>query len=190
MDKHKLIIFDADGTLRRTTVEGQPCPDAPGEWELIPGVKQKLSKIRWGSPSQGAVGFGVASNQGGVERGYLSEDMARRLLEDMVAAVLDSKPEEGMVEYCPHSPDGGCGCRKPEPLMLQRLMARWGVRPEETLFVGDMESDRGAAENAGVDFQWAHEFFGWDPARFAGLAPRALALLVDLIVFCAVFFPV
>jgi uncharacterized RDD family membrane protein YckC len=29
-----------------------------------------------------------------------------------------------------------------------------------------------------------------DDIRFAGLAPRALALLVDLLVFCAVFFPV
>lgn len=28
-----------------------------------------------------------------------------------------------------------------------------------------------------------------DPTRFAGLLPRALALLVDLLVFCAVFFP-
>jgi HAD superfamily hydrolase (TIGR01662 family) len=160
MGKYRLIIFDADGTLRRCTVEGQPCPDAPGEWELIPGVKEKLSKIRWGSPSEGKVGFGVASNQGGVERGYLSEDMARRLLEDMVAAVLDSEPEEGMIEYCPHSPDGGCPCRKPEPLMLQRLMKRWGVSPDETLFVGDQDTDKGAAENAGVDFQWAYEFFG------------------------------
>ncbi len=34
-----------------------------------------------------------------------------------------------------------------------------GVNPEETLFVGDMESDRQAAENAGCDFVWARDFF-------------------------------
>jgi D-glycero-D-manno-heptose 1,7-bisphosphate phosphatase len=41
----KLIIFDMDGTLRRTTVEGKPCPHAPGEWELLPGVREKFAGI-------------------------------------------------------------------------------------------------------------------------------------------------
>ena len=39
-------------------------------------------------------------------------------------------------------------------------MEFWEVEREETLFVGDMESDRFAAENAGCDFQWARDFFG------------------------------
>ena len=162
MNSHKLIIFDADGTLRRCTVEGQPCPDAPGEWELIPGVKEMLSGIKWGLPTEGGVGYGIASNQGGVERGYLSAAMAYSLLRDMAVEVWGTDPGKDKIEFCPHSPDGGCPCRKPEPLMIQRLMERWGVKPEETLFVGDMETDREAAEKAGVDFKWAKEFFGWE----------------------------
>src|SRR3954469_23765035 len=77
----RLIIFDADGTLRRTTVEGLPCPNRPGEWELIPGVRERLGEIDWGA---GGARFGVASNQGGVGVGYLSLTAARRLLEEMV----------------------------------------------------------------------------------------------------------
>jgi phosphoglycolate phosphatase-like HAD superfamily hydrolase len=46
--------------------------------------------------------------------------------------------------------------------MLVRLMHRFGARRDETLFVGDMERDEEAARRAGVRFQWAHEFFGWD----------------------------
>jgi phosphoglycolate phosphatase-like HAD superfamily hydrolase len=34
-----------------------------------------------------------------------------------------------------------------------------GVSPDETLFVGDFETDQQAAENAGVRFSWAEEFF-------------------------------
>ena len=30
----------------------------------------------------------------------------------------------------------------------------------DTLFVGDRETDRQAAEATGCDFAWAHEFFG------------------------------
>ena len=32
----RLVVFDADGTLRRTTVPGQPCPRASDQWELLP----------------------------------------------------------------------------------------------------------------------------------------------------------
>ncbi|HEX8338163.1 MAG TPA: HAD-IIIA family hydrolase [Pyrinomonadaceae bacterium] len=152
----KLYIFDADGTLRRTTVEGLPCPNRPGEWELIPGVRERLAEIDWGRAR-----FGVASNQGGVGLGYLSLAAARRLLGDMVVEAFGvTKPPPGSVELCPHAPHAGCPCRKPGPEMLLRLMRRFDVKPEETLFVGDMDKDEGAARAAGTRFAWAHEFFG------------------------------
>ncbi|MFL6336560.1 MAG: HAD-IIIA family hydrolase [Pyrinomonadaceae bacterium] len=153
----RLYIFDADGTLRRTTVEGLPCPNRPGEWELIPGVRERLAKIDWGA---GGARFGVASNQGGVGVGYLSLTAARRLLEEMVVqafGVAEAPP--GSIELCPHAPQSGCPCRKPQPLMLKRLMRRFGAEPHETLFVGDMDKDEGAARAAGTRFVWAHEFF-------------------------------
>lgn len=155
----RLYIFDADGTLRRTTVEGLPCPNAPGDWELIPGVRERLSRIEWGP--RGAR-FGVATNQGGVGLGYMTHGMARRLLEDMVAAAFGVEPPAGGIEICPHAPHRNCACRKPEPLMIERLMRRFRTGKDETLFVGDMDGDEEAARRAGVAFMWAHEFFGWD----------------------------
>ena len=153
----RLYIFDADGTLRRTTVEGLPCPNRPGEWELIPGVSERLSQIDWG---EGGARFGVASNQGGVGLGYLSLAAARRLLEELVVEAFGVPvPPPGSIELCPHAPHLGCPCRKPQPLMLKRLMRRFGAEPRETLFVGDMDKDEGAARAAGTRFMWAHEFF-------------------------------
>ena len=154
----RLYIFDADGTLRRTTVEGLPCPNRPGEWELIPGVRERLSRIDWG---EGGARFGVASNQGGVGLGYLSLAAARGLLEEMVVEAFGVRAAPpGSIELCPHAPQLGCPCRKPKPEMLVRLMRRFGARPEETLFVGDMDRDEGAARAAGTRFMWAHEYFG------------------------------
>jgi D-glycero-D-manno-heptose 1,7-bisphosphate phosphatase len=164
----RLYIFDADGTLRRTTVEGLPCPNRPGEWELIPGVRERLSQIRWG---EGGARFGVASNQGGVGLGYLSLAAARGLLEEMVVEAFGVRPPPpGSVELCPHAPHLGCPCRKPKPGMLVRLMRRFGVKPEETLFVGDMDKDEGAARAAGTRFAWAHEFFDRPGLPSDGLA--------------------
>ncbi len=156
---YDLIIFDADGTLRRCTVPGQVCPNAPDQWELLPGVAETLAEIEWGAPSRGRTGLGIASNQAGIARGYLSEELARRMLEDTVEAAAGFRPVEGSVELCPHGTREGCSCRKPEPGMLIRLMDFWKTYPEKTLFVGDMKSDRGAARNAGCDFSWAADFF-------------------------------
>ena len=154
----RLYIFDADGTLRRTTVEGLPCPNRPGEWELIPGVRERLSRIDWG---ESGARFGVASNQGGVGLGYLSLAAARGLLEEMVVEAFGVRAAPpGSIALCPHAPHLGCPCRKPKPEMLVRLMRRFGARPEETLFVGDMDRDEGAARAAGTRFMWAHEYFG------------------------------
>jgi D-glycero-D-manno-heptose 1,7-bisphosphate phosphatase len=150
----RLYVFDADGTLRRTTVPGLPCPNAPGEWELIPGVRERLARINWGGAR-----FGVATNQGGVGLGYLSLARARSLLEEMVVEAFGVGPPPGSIEICPHAPHAGCACRKPEPLMLLRLMRRFAVSAGETLYVGDMDRDEEAARRAGARFLWAHQFF-------------------------------
>ncbi len=162
--EYRLIIFDADGTLRYCTVEGQPCPNRDGEWELYPGVVEKLSEIDWAHPGdEGGVGYGIASNQGGVGVGYFSLETAEELLERTFREAFGFTPAPGTVEICPHHPRSGCSCRKPDPEMLNRLMGLYGVEPGEVLFVGDREADRAAAENAGCDFQWASEFFAREP---------------------------
>lgn len=153
----RLYVFDADGTLRRSTVPGKPCPNDNGEWELIPGVRERLARIEWG-PS--GASFGVASNQGGVGLGYLTFNTARAMLELMVSRAFGVPAPPGSVEICPHAPHLKCPCRKPKPEMLRRLMRRFRAAPEETVFVGDMQTDEETAFNAGTHFQWAHEFFG------------------------------
>jgi D-glycero-D-manno-heptose 1,7-bisphosphate phosphatase len=154
----KLIIFDMYGTLRRTTVEGKPCPHAPGEWELLPGVREKFTCI---AGAQREIRFGAASNQDQVAYGLLTERMAVQLIEDLFNEVLGASLTP-VIRICPHPMDAGCGCRKPEPGMLLSVMRDCGATPGETLFVGDTELDREAARRAGVSFIWAWDFFGWN----------------------------
>jgi len=152
----KLIIFDADDTLRRTTVAGQPAPNAPDQWQLLPNVRETLSRFDW---RNGALKLGIASNQVGVALGFLTREMALRLIRDMVQEALGYLPPHLEIEICPCPPNSGCECRKPQPGMLLRIMSRFGVGHDETLFVGDLPTDREAAGRAGVHFMWAHQFF-------------------------------
>lgn len=159
--KHNLIIFDADGTLRYCTVAGQPCPNKSGEWELYPDVAKKLAGFKWAGPGDNSgVGYGIASNQGGVGCGYFSAETAMQLLVETFTQAFGFSPAEGTVEMCPHIPHTGCSCRKPAPEMLNRLIRLYGTDPEKVLFVGDRDADKDAAANAGCDFQWVDQFFG------------------------------
>jgi len=157
LNRYKLIIFDADGTLRQCTIPGQPCPNQDGEWKLLPNVKSVMRDL-----TQRGTFLGIASNQRGVSLGYLSADMAYDLLVDCFVEATGCWPKSGAILLCTHGSEEECKYRKPKPGMLNCIMDHWDIKPEETLFVGDMDSDREAAENAGTDFMWAKDFFGWD----------------------------
>jgi D-glycero-D-manno-heptose 1,7-bisphosphate phosphatase len=149
----RLIIFDADGTLRVTTVPGQPCPHGPGEWRLIDGVQDRLREL----PTH--VFLGVASNQDHVGYGWLSLEEAHALLVLMIRDATGRTLPSFAVRCCPHRLEVNCDCRKPAPGMLREIMGGYGVSPAETLFVGDAECDKQAALRAGTHFSFSDEYF-------------------------------
>ncbi|TNC48745.1 HAD-IIIA family hydrolase [Rubellimicrobium rubrum] len=148
-DHVRLVIFDADNTLRRVTIPGKVCPHGPGEWEPMPGIREALASLRWGPDG---LRLGMASNQDHVFYGHLTAAMARRLLQDAAEAATGHRPPDGAVRFCAHAMDAGCGCRKPAPGLLHEAMAFHEIGPEATLFVGDAEVDREAARRADIPF--------------------------------------
>lgn len=157
LEHYQLLIFDADDTLRRTTVPGKPSPHDRHEWELMPGVRETLSRISWGSP--GAPKFGLASNQDQIAYGHLSIEMARGLLRDLALAVTGTVPPEEALQLCPHPLSLRCRCRKPEPGMLLRIMKFYGIEAAATAFIGNHKVDQEAAERAEIDFVWSDSLF-------------------------------
>src|SRR4051794_12721950 len=105
--KPRLLIFDADDTLRRTIIAGKSCPDGPGEWELLPRVRDVLSAISW---DRDGYSLGIASNQGGVASGYLTRENASRLLVDMVVGAIGYLPRNSYIELCTCDPLANCQC--------------------------------------------------------------------------------
>ena len=53
------------------------------------------------------------------------------------------------VIYCPHLPDANCTCRKPLPGMIQILLDKWQVTPQNTYVIGDSLRDLQAGIAAG-----------------------------------------
>jgi D-glycero-D-manno-heptose 1,7-bisphosphate phosphatase len=149
----RLIIFDADGTLRRTLVPGQPCPHASHEWALLEGVQARVSALPAGTL------LGVASNQDHVGYGLLSYADAHEMLVQALEVASGRKADPNAVKLCPHRLDVVCDCRKPAPGMLLDILRYFRVSEPEALFVGNETIDCEAANRAGVPFLWAADFF-------------------------------
>lgn len=177
LTEYRMMLFDADSTLRRCTVPGQPCPNADGEWELMPNVTETLGKYHWSFVDfSGGMFPGICTNQGGVDSGFLSKESCDAMLYQLWCACFFpdlTYSAEHNIHVCYHTPQAGCLCRKPAPLLLYEAMnvalKTWRRRHDpfadlftrDVLYVGDMPSDLEAAQRAGVDFSWAATFFGW-----------------------------
>jgi D-glycero-D-manno-heptose 1,7-bisphosphate phosphatase len=155
-----LYIFDKDGTLVGGV--GNRPANSPVEQEPLPGVVEKLAQLR-----NAGHALAIATNQGGVAWGFISLSQAYRLAWDAAEKVggMDA------VSVCPYDARARgenarqqyarpSRRRKPDPGMIIDLARRLGYDLGDVAFVGDRESDRQAAEAAGVEFYWANDFFG------------------------------
>src|SRR3954471_14745542 len=123
----ELLICDADGTLRKSTAKGEGTPHRPGEWELMPRVRETFSVIDWSR-----VRLAVATNQPDIAEGKVSLRMARALIEDALDAAGVPR-DRRFVEICPHPKGADCVCAKPRPGMLVRILDATRVTPGRAL---------------------------------------------------------
>jgi D-glycero-D-manno-heptose 1,7-bisphosphate phosphatase len=93
----------------------------------------------------------IISNQGGVGKGLCSKEdveKAHQYLHDQLRKVNIFLTD---IYYCPHHPNSGkCLCRKPEPIMLEKAIARYQVDITKSYFIGDRERDAETGQKAGV----------------------------------------
>lgn len=167
LNDYLLILFDCDGTLadRETS-------------ELLPGVLDWFKEGGFGPHK-----FAIVSNQGGVglrywmeSKGfgepekYPTEKQAREHLQNVsdklgeipyyVCFAYQSKKSGEFGPYpLPLADEWNSYNRKPSPGMLAKAIKDAGVSRNKTLMVGDSDEDKQAAENMGIDFMWANEFF-------------------------------
>lgn len=134
----KLIIFDADGTL--TPQRDGSCGEF--SYQLLPGVADKVTDLL-----AAGVQVGIASNQ---SRQRSAVAIYRQFLWTCRVLGIGDNAWIYSVEK-EH--------QKPAPVMLLDLMKYFCSTPAETLFVGDQDTDRQAAENAGCGFAWAKDYF-------------------------------
>lgn len=94
----------------------------------------------------------IITNQSPVNRGLITEEELKEIHGRMVQAIRDSGGRVDAIYHCPHRPDEGCGCRKPETGLFEQASRDYEIDFPGSWFVGDFESDRQVAERVGVNF--------------------------------------
>jgi HAD superfamily hydrolase (TIGR01662 family) len=131
------VLFDRDGTL----VVDVPYNGDPSRVEPMPTAVDAVRALH-----AAGIPVGVVSNQSGIARGILT----RSQVEAVNARVDEIFSPFDTWQFCPHAPEDGCPCRKPQPGMVLAAARELGVPTAEVVVIGDIGSDLGAARAAGA----------------------------------------
>ncbi len=132
MRDHAAVFVDRDGTLNYD----REYLASPDDFELLPNVAEAVRQLNLAD-----LKVILVTNQSGIARGYFSLgdlEAIHRTLKDRLAAAgawLDD------VLFCPHHPEEGCRCRKPNPGMIERALANHAIDLSQSYVVGDRHLD-------------------------------------------------
>src|SRR6185503_15969220 len=139
--KKQFVILDRDGTV---IVERNYLSDPEGV-ELLPGAAAGLRKMQ-------ALGLRLVliTNQSGVGRGLFKMEAVEAVHERMISFLADQGIRLDSIFVCPHRPDEGCRCRKPEPALAHLAADRLGFNSADSVVIGDKACDIRLGENIGA----------------------------------------
>ena len=138
------VFLDKDGTL----VHDVPYNVDADRIVLVPGAGEALRLMQ-------ASGFAliVVTNQPGVAEGRFPAAALRRVRGRIEALLAPYEVALTGFYFCPHAParsaEPPCGCRKPQPGLLQRAAARHALDLAASWMVGDILDDVEAGRRAG-----------------------------------------
>jgi len=137
----KIVFVDRDGVINEN------CSDYVKSWsefKFLPGSLDALKLL-----TINGYNIVVVTNQSVINRKLVTETELRGIHEKLIKAVVEHGGEIKDIFFCPHVPEDGCGCRKPEPELIRRAQAKYGVDLAATAMIGDSFKDVLCARHAG-----------------------------------------
>lgn len=130
-DKIEAVFIDRDGTIG-----GNDEVIYPGEFQLFSFAKEAIRILK-----ESETLIFSFTNQPGISRGEaLKEDFIKELSNFGFDGVF----------LCPHDPEQGCKCRKPETELLEEASIKKALNLKHCVVIGDRWSDMLAAAKVGA----------------------------------------
>lgn len=141
MERKKAVFLDRDGTL----IEEVDFLSTVEETRLFPFTTEALLLL-----SEAGFDLVVVTNQSGIGRGFFDAKAVNAIHEKIRLALRGAGIEIASFHFCPHLPNTGCECRKPNTGMIRQALEVKEYDLERSWTIGDKELDIGLGINAGT----------------------------------------
>ena len=135
------VFLDRDGTLNHDSGYVRTLED----FSVFPESGPALAQL-----NQAGLLVIVVTNQSGIARGFFSYEDLSRIHEKLR---LEMKVHGAWIDdifVCPHHPDDGCRCRKPQTGMLEEASRRHNLDLKRSYMIGDKVLDMQVANRVGA----------------------------------------
>lgn len=140
LNRQKAIFVDRDGTL----IQDKNFISRVQDVEFVPGSVQGVRILK--DLDYKVV---IVSNQSGIGRGILTKDIVDKINEFILSQLRKEGLDIDGIYYCPHSPDDGCACRKPNLDMVNQASSKLNLSLKNSWAIGDKLSDVMLGKNLG-----------------------------------------
>jgi D-glycero-D-manno-heptose 1,7-bisphosphate phosphatase len=137
-----LIILDRDGVINE---DSDAFIKSAAEWRPIPGSLEAIARF-----NRSGYSVVVASNQSGIGRRLFGLAALNAIHARMRRELAELGGRIDAIFFCPHHPEAGCDCRKPQDGMFRQIAERFQVDLRGVPAVGDSHRDLQAARSAGA----------------------------------------
>jgi D-sedoheptulose 7-phosphate isomerase len=137
----KAVFIDRDDTIAKDVPY---CP-SPEKLVLFDGVGRSVKRLN-------NAGFLVivVTNQSGVGRGFFTEAKLSEIHDKMREDLAKDGAKLDGIYFCPHLPDEGCECRKPNIGMILQALEDFDVDLSSSYVVGDSDREMELAHRIGA----------------------------------------
>lgn len=135
------VFLDRDGVIN---VDSPDYIKSPSEFHFIPGSPEAVARL-----SAAGCRIILITNQSVIHRKMVSRETLAAIFDKCRRGVAEAGGQIDDIFFCPHTPEEGCGCRKPRPGMILEARERYAINLERSCMVGDSAKDILCAQQAG-----------------------------------------
>lgn len=143
----KIVFIDRDGVINKDP-GGWTEHSYVTRWKDFHFIRDAKKAIR--SLSTGGFDLILISNQGGVSKGFFTEERLDSINSRMLEEIRKAGGRIKKTYYCVHQSSDECDCRKPEIGMFKKAAKESGAGIKGSFFVGDGKVDVEAGHKAGL----------------------------------------
>lgn len=145
------ILLDRDGVIN---IDGPGYVESWDGFQFCAGALAAIRKL-----TEAGWEIYVITNQSGIAKSLYSEQGLVDIHWRMMIEIRRAGGRVLGIQFCPHTDEDECLCRKPRAGMLRKAAAKWGLDLARSYLVGDSARDIQAGAAVGCTTFWVQTHY-------------------------------